>query len=322
MVILIAGASRTGKTLLAQKLMERYGYPVLSIDLLKMGLIRSGQTQLTPEDDELLVPYLWGIVREMIKTAIENEQNLIIEGCYIPFDWKEGFEPAYLAEIEFICLIMTRRYLETHGDDLERFGNAIEKRLFDEIDIEGLAVENERNLASCLASDLRYCLIDDTYNVGCLEVSQLSDADLDEPARLFHKTVHSVNARDYTQEQVDAWAPREEQHLAQIVKKLSKQQVVGVKECGILIGLGSLDDDGIIDMLYVHKDRQSQGVGGILRKELERLTGERGYRSVTLFSSITAKPFFESAGYIAECENVVVRNGVSLVNYRMCKQLS
>lgn len=61
MIILITGASHTGKTLLAQKLMERYRYPVLSIDLLKMGLIRSGQTQLTPEDDELLTPYLWGI---------------------------------------------------------------------------------------------------------------------------------------------------------------------------------------------------------------------------------------------------------------------
>lgn len=60
MIILITGASHTGKTLLAQKLMERYRYPVLSIDLLKMGLIRSGQTQLTPEDDELLTPYLWG----------------------------------------------------------------------------------------------------------------------------------------------------------------------------------------------------------------------------------------------------------------------
>ena len=98
MVILITGASHTGKTLLAQRLMERYRYPVLSLDLLKMGLIRSGQTELTPEDDELLVPYLWGIAREMVNTAIENGQNLIVEGRYIPFDWQENFEPAYLDE--------------------------------------------------------------------------------------------------------------------------------------------------------------------------------------------------------------------------------
>ena len=63
MVILIGGASHTGKTLLAQKLLERYRYPVLSLDLLKMGLIRSGQTELTVEDDDLLAPYLWGIVK-------------------------------------------------------------------------------------------------------------------------------------------------------------------------------------------------------------------------------------------------------------------
>lgn len=88
MIILITGASHTGKTLVAQKLLENYQYPILSIDLLKMGLIRSGNTSLTPEDDEQLEKYLWPIIREMIKTAIENNQNLIIEGCYIPFNWK------------------------------------------------------------------------------------------------------------------------------------------------------------------------------------------------------------------------------------------
>ena len=70
MVILIAGGSHTGKTLLAQRLLERYHYPYLSIDHLKMGLIRSGQTRLTPEDDRELTDYLWPIVREMVKTAI------------------------------------------------------------------------------------------------------------------------------------------------------------------------------------------------------------------------------------------------------------
>lgn len=89
MIILISGASHTGKTLLAQKLLEKYKYPVLSIDLLKMGLIRSNNTSLTPKDDEKLEKYLWPIVREMIKTAIENKQNLIVEGAYIPFDWKK-----------------------------------------------------------------------------------------------------------------------------------------------------------------------------------------------------------------------------------------
>lgn len=87
MIILITGASHTGKTLLAQKMLEEYKYPYLSIDHLKMGLIRSGNTSLTPEDDDELTEYLWPIVREIIKTVIENDQNLIIEGCYIPAGW-------------------------------------------------------------------------------------------------------------------------------------------------------------------------------------------------------------------------------------------
>ena len=88
MIILIAGASHTGKTRLAQRLLEKYSYPCLSIDHLKMGLIRSGYTSLTPESsDGDLTEYLWPVIREMVKTAIENGQNLIVEGCYIPFDW-------------------------------------------------------------------------------------------------------------------------------------------------------------------------------------------------------------------------------------------
>ena len=91
MVILITGASHTGKTLLAQRMLEKYKYPAFSIDHLKMGLIRSGNTSLTPLDDDALTDYLWPIVMEMIKTAIENRQNLIVEGCYVPFDWRKDF---------------------------------------------------------------------------------------------------------------------------------------------------------------------------------------------------------------------------------------
>lgn len=165
MVILISGASHTGKTLLAQKLMEQYRYPVLSIDLLKMGLIRSGQTELTPEDDNLLTPYLWGIVREIIKTAIENGQSLIVEGCYIPFDWEDGFDSDYLEQIEYVCLIMTKKYLENHSDDVVRFENVVERRLLDEVNIDKLIEENERNLASCQQYGLRCRLIDSSYDI-------------------------------------------------------------------------------------------------------------------------------------------------------------
>ena len=114
MVILIAGGSHTGKTVLAQRILEERGWPYLSIDHLKMGLIRSGYTHLTPSDDDELTAYLWPIVREMAKTAIENGLNLVIEGCYIPFDWAADFDSEYLAHIRAIWLVMTEDYIRAH----------------------------------------------------------------------------------------------------------------------------------------------------------------------------------------------------------------
>ena len=129
MIILITGASHTGKTLLAQKMLEKYNYPYLSIDHLKMGLIRSGNTDLTPEDDEALTEYLWLIIREIMKTAIENRQNLIIEGCYIPFRWRKDFEEQYLPLIRFICLAMSETYIENHYGEIVGHESEIEARL-------------------------------------------------------------------------------------------------------------------------------------------------------------------------------------------------
>ena len=150
MIILITGASHTGKTLVAQKLLENYQYPILSIDLLKMGLIRSGNTSLTPEDDEQLEKYLWPIIREMIKTAIENNQNLIIEGCYIPFNWKNDFETSYLKEIQFYCLIMPPHYIQNYFSDIKNYADVIEKRLDDTWFTKEMALnENLQNLEQC-----------------------------------------------------------------------------------------------------------------------------------------------------------------------------
>ena len=130
MIILITGASHTGKTLLAQRLLEKYSYPYLSIDHLKMGLIRSGNTSLTPEDDDALTEYLWPIVREIIKTAVENQQNLIVEGCYIPFAWRQDFDERYLSSVRFICLAMTGEYIENHFGEIIRHESEIESRLY------------------------------------------------------------------------------------------------------------------------------------------------------------------------------------------------
>ena len=131
MIILITGASHTGKTLLAQRMLEKYKYPYLSIDHLKMGLIRSGNTELTPEDDEALTEYLWPIIREIVKTAIENQQNLIVEGCYIPFGWRRDYDERYLPYIRFICLAMSERYVESHFGEIIGYESEIETRMID-----------------------------------------------------------------------------------------------------------------------------------------------------------------------------------------------
>lgn len=165
MIILISGATHTGKTLLAQKLLEKYKYPYLSIDHLKMGLIRSGQTALTPMDDDELVPYLWNIVREMIKTAIENCQNLIVEGCYIPFDWQKDFSAEYLEKIRYVCLTMSEKYINEHFDKIRQYENVIEKRLFDDLSKEELIADNKRFFETCLEFNLDYILTDTEYEV-------------------------------------------------------------------------------------------------------------------------------------------------------------
>ena len=165
MIILISGASHTGKTWLAQRLLQRYGYPYLSIDHLKMGLIRSGNTTLTPmSDDDALTAYLWPIVREMVKTAIENGQNLIVEGCYIPPDWAKDFSADYLPHIRHFCLVMTERYIRTHFDDIKTFACTIENRLDDSwLSMASLIADNEAVLALCRLHGVEPTLIDDGY---------------------------------------------------------------------------------------------------------------------------------------------------------------
>ena len=165
MIIFIAGPSHVGKTVLAQRLLEKYKYPYLSIDHLKMGLIRSGNTALTPMDDGKLVEYLWPIVREMVKTAIENEQNLIVEGCYIPFDWQKDFAPEYLAHIKYYCLVMSEGYIRKNFADIRNYANTIETRLDDECTMEQVLADNAETLALAQKHRVNYILIEDEYEI-------------------------------------------------------------------------------------------------------------------------------------------------------------
>ena len=171
MVIIITGASHVGKTVLAQRMLEKIKYPYYSIDHLKMGLIRSGNTVLTPEDDDELTDYLWPIVREIIKTAIENEQNLIVEGCYIPFDWKKSFDERYLQSIRFICLAMSDEYIDSHFEEIKSHGSDIETRLDDsDCTAEQLKQDNHQIIEGYQSNGEQITLITENFDDSIREI--------------------------------------------------------------------------------------------------------------------------------------------------------
>ena len=155
-----------GKTALAQKLLEKYRYPYLSIDHLKMGLIRSGNTELTPlSEDGELTAYLWPIVREMIKTAVENKQNLIVEGCYVPFDWSKDFAQEYLDNIRYYCLVMSEEYIRSHFEDIKKYASVIENRLEDDCTLESVLADNAEIMYQVQKNKVNYILIRDKYEI-------------------------------------------------------------------------------------------------------------------------------------------------------------
>ncbi len=166
MVILIGGATHTGKTVLAQRLLERYHCPYLSIDHLKMGLIRSGQTSISLEEDEALTTYLWPIVREMIKTVIENKQHLIVEGCYIPFDFQKDFSAEELQQMRHRWLVMSEEYITSQFQAIKDHAHVVEQRLDDTgLSVQQLILENKKTLKLCQEYQLDTCMIEKTYDI-------------------------------------------------------------------------------------------------------------------------------------------------------------
>lgn len=168
MVFIIAGQSHAGKTLLAQKLLEKYSFPYLSEDHLKMGLIRAGYTKLTPLSSAAeLTSYLWPVVKEMIKTAIENGQNLVVEGCYIPYDIPSEFGDDYLPHIRSIRLIMSENYIRSHFDEIKAHASVIENRLDDsDCTLDFLLRESREELEGCSRTGAEYHLYDTCFDIG------------------------------------------------------------------------------------------------------------------------------------------------------------
>lgn len=102
----------------------------------------------------------------MIKTAIENKQNLIIEGCYIPFDWENDFAKEYLNNIRYFCLVMSENYIKNHFDNIKKYASAIEYRLDDEwCTMESVLEDNTQFLKLAKKYNVKYLLIDDKYEI-------------------------------------------------------------------------------------------------------------------------------------------------------------
>lgn len=134
-------------------------------------------------------------------------------------------------------------------------------------------------------------------------------------AELFYQTVHNVNARDYTKEQLDVWATGNVNLNEWNKSFLEHFTIVAIKN-EIVVGFGDIDKTGYLDRLYVHKDYQRQGIASAICDELEQAVNRE---KIITHASITAKPFFEQRGYRTVKEQQVVRNGISLTNYVMEK---
>ena len=253
MIILITGASHTGKTLLAQRMLEEYNYPYLSMDHLKMGLIRSGQTTLTPEDDDALTDYLWPIVREMVKTAIENQQNMIVEGCYIPSDWRKDFDEQYLQSICFICLAMTDEYIDTHFHEIRKHASAIETRLRDtDFTPESLKADNHYYIDSFTRKGEQVLLIETAYEDSICKFLQI------ERIKLMEQRFHKVLAAIKEESDVSLEAVKED--VAELSKYYDSElwkQDFAADEAGNLppdLKRGVLSEDGIWNLLSDYRD--------------------------------------------------------------------
>ncbi len=156
MIILLGGSSHVGKTLIAQKLLERTQIPYVSLDHLKMAWIRSGRTDLTTEDDFKMRYFLWPFAAEIIKTAIENNQSMIMEGCYIPGEWRESFlkdkenaRQNYLSKIYCTFITMSEEYLRANIDKVAQKASVIEHRIGDEVDLERLIMCSKEFKTAC-----------------------------------------------------------------------------------------------------------------------------------------------------------------------------
>jgi len=154
-----------------------------------------------------------------------------------------------------------------------------------------------------------------------VQLREYVSSDCEQLAELFYQTVHSINAKDYTKEQLDVWATGKadlEKWNRTFMEHYTLVAIVNNAMDNIIVGFGDIDSSGYLDRLFVHKDYQRIGIASAICEKLEHSVGKS---KVTTQASITAKSFFEQRGYRVMKQQGVVRGGITLINYVMEKQL-
>ena len=148
-----------------------------------------------------------------------------------------------------------------------------------------------------------------------MQLREYQTSDCKQLAELFYQTVHSVNAKDYTKEQLDVWATGTVD-LGEWNSSFLKHKTLVAVEDDKIVGFGDMDNTGYLDRLYVHKDYQRKGIASAICDALESSSTEKAFIT---HASITAKPFFQYRGYHVVKEQEVIRQGIALTNYVMKK---
>lgn len=156
-----------------------------------------------------------------------------------------------------------------------------------------------------------------------MKIIKYKETDIKEIVSLFYETVHSVNSKDYSQLELDAWAPKEEKEfkMKSWQESLGKNITFVAKINNKIVGFSDITQNGYLNRLYVHKDYQGKGIATALVDILEVEAKKLNLLEIDTEASITAKPFFEQRGYKIVCSQTVERKGVKLTNFKMKKRI-
>lgn len=155
-----------------------------------------------------------------------------------------------------------------------------------------------------------------------MDIREAKRTDAQQIVRIFHETIHTVNTRDYTTEEVNAWSPEVPDADEWAEKRFLNRITFVADDHGTVAGFGELETDGHIDCLYCRHDYQRRGVGAAILRRIEDNARTRSVTRLFAEASITARPFFEAQGFVIMRQQSVVRRGVELSNFVMEKQLT